>query len=48
MKENAEKMYELAFQYKSTKLWQQLYDDELFAVQLDDGEIGYCSIMGAL
>jgi len=48
MRENAEKMYELAFQYKSTKLWQQLYDDELFAVQLGDGEIGYCSIMGEL
>ena len=48
MRENTEKMYELAFQYKSTKLWQQLYDDELFAVQLEDGEIGYCSIMGEL
>ena len=48
MRENTEKMYELAFQYKSTKLWQQLYDDELFAVQLENGEIGYCSIMGEL
>ena len=28
-----ERMYELAFQYKGTKLWQQLYDDELFAVR---------------
>lgn len=48
MRDNTEKMYELAFQYKSTKLWKQLYDDELFAVRLEDGEIGYCSIMGEL
>ena len=41
-----EKMYELAFQYKGTKLWQQLYDDELFAVLLSDGAIGYCCVMG--
>ena len=37
-----ERMYELAFQYKGIKLWQQLYDDELFAVRLSDGAIGYC------
>ncbi len=43
-----EKMYELAFQYKGTKLWHQLYDDELFAVRLTDGEIGYCCVMGRL
>ena len=43
-----ERMYELAFQYKGTKLWQQLYDDELFAVQLSDGAIGYCCVMGMI
>ena len=43
-----EKMYELAFQYKDTKLWQRLYDDEMFAVRLTDGEIGYCSVMGMM
>lgn len=48
MRENTETMYELAFQYKSTKLWQQVHDDELFAVQLEDGEIGYCTVMGML
>ncbi len=41
-----ERMYDLAFQYKATKLWKLLYDDELFAVKLSDGEIGYCSVMG--
>lgn len=48
MRENTEKMYELAFQYKSTKLWEKVSDDELFAVQLEDGEIGYCTVMGML
>ena len=43
-----ERMYELAFQFKGAKLWQQLYDDEVFAVKLSDGEIGYCSVMGKM
>jgi len=43
-----ERMYELAFQYKGIKLWQQLYDDELFAVRLSDGAIGYCCVMGMI
>ena len=43
-----DKMYDLAFQYKGTKLWQQFYDDELFAVRLSDGEIGYCCVMGRI
>ncbi len=43
-----DKMYDLAFQYKGTKLWQQFYDDELFAVKLSDGEIGYCCVMGMI
>ncbi len=43
-----EKMYELALQFKGIKLWQLLYDDEVFAVRLSDGEIGYCSVMGML
>lgn len=43
-----ERMYELAFQFKRTKLWKQLFDDEIFAVRLSDGEIGYCCVMGQL
>lgn len=31
-----EKMYELAFRFRDTKLWQKLYDDEMFAVRLTD------------
>lgn len=30
-----EKMYELAFRFRDTKLWQRLYD-EMFAVRLTD------------
>ena len=43
-----EKMYDLAFQYKAAKLWKLLYDDEVFAVKLPDGETGYCSVMGMI
>ena len=41
-----DKMYDLAFSYKKTKLWKQIFDSELFAVRLSDGEIGYCCVMG--
>ena len=40
------KLYELAFQFKSVKLWDKLRDGDLFAVRFPDGEIGYCSVMG--
>lgn len=44
---NNDKLYELAFKYKKTKLWNILWDTDLFAVKLSDGRIGYISIMGA-
>lgn len=40
------KLYELAFAYKKTKLWQQLWDTQVFAIELSGGRIGYVSIMG--
>ena len=44
----SERLYSLAFAVRKTKLWKTLYDNELFAVSLSNGEIGYCSVMGAL
>lgn len=41
-----EELYELAFAFRDTKLWNRLYEDELFAIPLPNGETGYCSVMG--
>lgn len=41
-----DKMYDLAFQYKKAKLWKQVSEDDIFAVKLSDGEIGYCVVYG--
>ncbi len=41
-----EKMYDLAFRFWETGLWKHHTDQQLFAVQLPDGQIGYCSVMG--
>ena len=43
-----EKLYDMALKYKKTKLWNNLYDTELFALKLSNGKIGYCSVMGEL
>ncbi len=42
----SDSLYRLAFEYKKTKLWNKLRDDEVFAIKLPDGETGYISIMG--
>ena len=42
----SERLYDLAGRYKKTKLWNKVFEDQLFAVRLADGEIGYCSVMG--
>ena len=41
LKKIPDSLYDLAFQYKETRLWKKLWDSELFAVKLDDGSIGY-------
>ena len=41
-----DKMYDLAFQYKGIKLWQQFYDDELFVVKLTDGRVAAIEVKG--
>lgn len=44
----SDKLFELAFIYKKTKLWKMLWDSEIFAVSLPNDEIGYCCVMGAM
>lgn len=44
----SDRLFEKAFAYKKTKLWKQLWDSQLFAVELSDGRLGYVSIMGKL
>ncbi len=44
--ETRTELFRLAFEYRKTKLWQRLFDSQLFGVTLADGEIGYCCVMG--
>ena len=41
-----DKLYEAAFRYKKAKIWKKMWDSDVFAVKLSNGEIGYVSIMG--
>lgn len=43
----SDRLYELAFAYRKTKLWEVLWDTEMFGVKLPDGRTGFVSIMGA-
>lgn len=43
-----DRLYDLALNYRKTKLWKVLYDSEFFAVSLSNGQIGYCCVMGFL
>ncbi len=40
------RLYDLAYQFRKTKIWTKMYEDEIFAVELDGGEVGYCFVMG--
>lgn len=39
-------MYDLAFAFKTAKPWMTVFEEEIFAVQLPGGRIGYCCVMG--
>ncbi|MBR2699041.1 MAG: hypothetical protein IKE76_10655 [Clostridia bacterium] len=43
-----DRLFELAFIYKKTKLWKKLWDTQIFGVRFSDGDIGYCCIMGMM
>ena len=42
-----ERLYELAFQYKKTKLWEKISDSHIFAIRLSDKQMGYIAVTGA-
>ena len=39
-------LLDLGYRFRNAKLWKTIYEDELFAVQLRNRQIGYCSLMG--
>ena len=39
-------LLDLGYRFRNAKLWKSIYEDELFAVQLRNRQIGYCSLMG--
>lgn len=41
----SERLYDLAFQYKGTKLWKKIGGAHVFAVKLPHNRIGYISVM---
>lgn len=41
-----EKLEKLANEFKNTQLWEVLSDADVFGVQLEDGRIAYCCVMG--
>ena len=44
----SDRLYELAIQFRKTSLWKRMHEDQLFAVKLAGGRIGYASCMGIL
>ena len=44
----SDRLYDLAFQFRKLKLWDRIPESYLYAVRFDDGETGYCSVMGSL
>lgn len=43
---NKKQLETLAQEFHKAKLWKQLSDSDIFAVELEDGRIAYCCIMG--
>ena len=40
-------LYEAALAFRKTKLWDKLQEDQMFAVALSNGDIGYCCVIGS-
>lgn len=46
--EEWKRLYEAAIQFRELAPWNWLFEDQMFAVvNPEDGEVGYCSVMGA-
>lgn len=43
-----ERLYDLAFEFKNTKMWKKMWEANMFAVRFSDGETGYCCISGMM
>ncbi len=41
-----DRIIKLGYDFRDSKIWDRIYEDELFAVELRDGRVGYCCIMG--
>ena len=41
---SSEKLYQKAFEFKKTKLWEKLSTEQIFAFKLSDRGIGYINI----
>ena len=42
----SQRLFELAFAFRKTRLWKRLYDTELFAFRREDGTLCFCCVMG--
>lgn len=42
-----DRLEKLAYKFKETELWDILSDSDIFGVQLEDGRIAYCCVMGS-
>ena len=39
-------LYDLAYQFRNEKIRTKVYEEEVFAVAIPDGNTAYCNIMG--
>ena len=44
----SDRLLGLAFEYKKQKLWKEIQESDLFGVLMQDGTVGYVSILGQL
>lgn len=41
-----EKLIGLAFSFRDARLWEKLFDSDIYAVDLGSGQTAYCCVMG--